>query len=391
MPWTDLFKSKKAQAVQADPQVRWFGKLPTYADYYSSKADQDWAVEFNDWILRGYEVYLGHFQAAQQPGTPVDKAARRLPLGCLVLRLPRSGMTVLAAVQDYGGDMQGRPFPLFFYVAVPTAQLPGPASVCVPRVARALRDLANLRDRVIRFLNSPGRFETVFDGREIDLAGFDGEFCDESWLEAARKISTAEWFAEVHTALPGLDLKGWYQRLLDWGHSIAGNESETFEPTFRFPLAMTLPVDAQMATWIRWLEPRMDLKRRLLSLTVSGEAGKGVGWLCVIARETVVEDFQLLTSLGGSLAYVDDATRLKAPAPAAAAQTAEAAALPAAESAASVADPASPPAQDGTPTTEETAPAEDAANGAVPNVYGEPLPLVSLADLAVPPRGALAV
>ena len=375
MPWTDLFKSKKTQALEADPQVRWFGKLPTYADYYSSKADQDWAVEFNDWILRGYEVYLGRFQSAQQQGVAVDKAARRLPLGCLVLRLPRSGMTVLACVQDYGGDMQGRPFPLFFYVAVPSERLPGPASNCVPRMARVMRDLMSLRDRVIRFLNSPGRFESVFDGRQIDLEGFDAESCDESWLEEARKISTAEWFAEVHSALPGLDLKGWYQRLLDWGQSIVGNESETFEPTFRFPLAMTLPVYPQVATWIRWLESRMDLKRRHLSMTVCGEAGKGVGWLCIIARETVVEDFQLLTSLGGSLAYVDDATRLRPAAPAAATQAVEAASAA-----------GSPPAQAGTPTPEEAALAEDAANGPVPNVHGEPLPLASLADLAEPPR-----
>ena len=53
MGWKEIFKSK----AKPDPRIRWFGKLPTYADYYRSPADEDWAVEFNDWILRGYEIY----------------------------------------------------------------------------------------------------------------------------------------------------------------------------------------------------------------------------------------------------------------------------------------------------------------------------------------------
>ena len=38
-----LFKSK-ASKLRADPRIRWFGKLPTYPDYYSSHADEEWAV-----------------------------------------------------------------------------------------------------------------------------------------------------------------------------------------------------------------------------------------------------------------------------------------------------------------------------------------------------------
>ena len=58
MGWTDLFKSKSARQ-NPDPQIRWFGKLPTYPDYYSSKADEAWAVEFNSWVLKGYERFIG--------------------------------------------------------------------------------------------------------------------------------------------------------------------------------------------------------------------------------------------------------------------------------------------------------------------------------------------
>ncbi len=56
MSWTDLFKSKSSK-LKPDPQIRWFGKLPTYADYYSSKTDANWAVEFNDWVLKVYQIY----------------------------------------------------------------------------------------------------------------------------------------------------------------------------------------------------------------------------------------------------------------------------------------------------------------------------------------------
>ena len=52
MSWTNLFKSRGGKA-KADPRIRWFGKLPTYPDYYSSPADEEWAVEFNDWVLKG--------------------------------------------------------------------------------------------------------------------------------------------------------------------------------------------------------------------------------------------------------------------------------------------------------------------------------------------------
>lgn len=385
MPWTDLFKSKKTPVLQADPQVRWFGKLPTYGDYYSSRTDQDWAVEFNDWVLRGFELYLNHFQAAQRSGASVEKATRRLPLGNLVLRLPRSGMTVLAAFQDYGGDMQGRPFPLVFYVALPTGQWPGPTSGTVPRIARALRDLNSLRDRVSRFFNSPGRFESVFEGRQVDLEGIDGQDCDGSWLDAAAKISLAEWFAEVYPVLPGMDLRAWYHRLTEWGRSIASNESETFEPTFRFPLAMTLPIDAQIAAWIRWLEPFMDLKRRHLSLAITGETGRGAGSLCIIARPAIVEDFQLLTSLGPSLPYVDDATRLKpaADAPAAAPQAPETAPAAPPAPAGAGASPGDAAGQESLAAGETEAAAGGQEND-VPQVRGELLPLVTLADLAAP-------
>src|SRR5262245_61054214 len=130
MGWTDLFKSKSSK-LKPDGALRWFGKLSTCRDYFNSPLDEEWAAEFNDWVMKGYEQYHARlasqsgvsFLAAQQEAG-VQKQRHLSPASC-ILRLPKSGMTVLASVQDYGGDSFGRPFPLCFYVGLPTAQWPG--------------------------------------------------------------------------------------------------------------------------------------------------------------------------------------------------------------------------------------------------------------------------
>ena len=55
----------------ADGRVRWFGKLPSYPDYYSSPADEDWSVEFNEWVLRGFELYQGRLASQKARPQPL--------------------------------------------------------------------------------------------------------------------------------------------------------------------------------------------------------------------------------------------------------------------------------------------------------------------------------
>ena len=84
MSWTDLFKKSR---LKTDPRIRWFGKLPTYPDYYSSPADEDWVVEFNDFVLKGFEIYQQ--RSGQSQG--------QLP------RLPVSGCFLCDAIGFRGG------------------------------------------------------------------------------------------------------------------------------------------------------------------------------------------------------------------------------------------------------------------------------------------------
>jgi hypothetical protein len=301
MSWKDLFKSKSVKA-KPDPRIRWFGKLPTYADYYSSPADEEWAVEFNDWVLKGFEMFLTR--------RPPGEHDARLPSAACILRLPKSAMTVFASIQDYGGDMRGRPFPLCFYVGVPSEPWPGPTSDHTVAAFKVLRELTKLREQVVRFFNAPGRFETVFGGRELDLASLDTEITDESWLAEARSLSVADWFDQAGQGLKVDDAQTWLQLVSAWGDTIAKLESEEFGPTLRFPLAMALPFEVQVPGWIRWIERRMDVKQRYLSLLVSKEPNGHTGRLSVVARPVVPEDFLLMTPLAGSLPYVDDVCAL---------------------------------------------------------------------------------
>ena len=298
MGLTDLFKSK-APKLEPDPSIRWFGKLPTYADYYRSKTNERWAVEFNDWVLKGFEVYQRRRSAdGNRPG--------RLPLAAVILRLPESGMTVFASIQDYGGDMRGRPFPLCFYAGVPTEQWTGPTSRALAPALRTIRDLAALRREVPRFLNSPGRFESQFGEREVDLSGIDGEAQDDTWLEQARKIPLADWVAAARAVLNTENADDWLGEVERKGEQIAKRESKSFEPTLRFPLAIGLPIEVQAAGWLRWLQSRMDLRRRSLSLMFSGELDRAVGHFSVVARVVDPEDFLLISSAADTLSCADD-------------------------------------------------------------------------------------
>ena len=313
MGWTDLFKSKKGPNLKPDPRIRWFGKLPTYADYYTSATDEEWAGEFNDWMLKGYELF--HSRALSRANVGDDGQGRkseRLPLAGCVLRLPKSGMTALASIQDYGGDMRGRHFPLSFYVGYPSGMWPAPTSDTVGPAIRVVESLMALREDVMSHFRSPGRFETRFGDREVDYADFERE-SDTAWRTKARTLDLNEWFNHVRPVLKIDDPSIWYDTITRWGRGISDHDAESFEPTFRFPLALNLSIDVQIAGWIRWLERRMDLSSRLLSLILTSSTTETVGYFTVIARPLVPDDFLLVTSLAASLSYVDDLASLLGP------------------------------------------------------------------------------
>ena len=304
MGWKDLFKARTVKA-KADPRVRWFGKLPTYADYYTSLADEDWAVEFNDWVLKGCEVYLG--RQRERGGDP------GFPSSAGVIRLPKSQFTVLCSIQDYGGDMRGRRFPLCFYVGVPTEQWPGPTSDTVLPALRAMQQLTRLREDVVRFLNSPGRFESAFGDREVDVSELDGSVCHDGWRPAARALVLDDWLTAARPALKAAEPGALRFIVNDWGKNIEQLASPSFSPVLRFPLVMSLPFETQVPGWLYWLGGRLDLTERALSLLMAEDANGLTGRLTVVARDVLPEDFLLFTSLADTLPYADDLCQVPPP------------------------------------------------------------------------------
>ena len=125
----------------------------------------------------------------------------------------------------------------------------------------------------------------------------------------------ADWFDAAREELGTEDLEAWLGRAVRWGDRIAALESDDFEPTLCLPLARSLNLYLQTAGWIRWLESRLNLKRRAVSLLLTDGSGDGqMRRLVLIARDPRAEDFVLLTPLGSSLRYVDDLSKREDPA-----------------------------------------------------------------------------
>ncbi len=305
MGWTDIFKSK-SERQQPDPRLRWFGKIPSYPDYHSSNVDEKWVVEFNDWILKGYEKYQSRVIESRAP-------RELIPLGACAIRLPENEMTVLASLLDFGGDSRNRPFPICFYAAIPSAQWSGPTANNVSSALTVLENLQSFKRDVARLLNTPGDNHQMdsFADREIPLDRIHNDHTNDAWVRDARLIPFQHWLESIAPAIPDSTPGQWLTALSGWGANITTLEGPDFEPTFRFPLAAGIPQDVQIASWLHWLEKRMDLSRRCVSLIITGDIPSHGGYLCVIARPLMSDDFILLTPQATDLPFVDDAATAK--------------------------------------------------------------------------------
>jgi hypothetical protein len=286
-----------------DTALRWFGKLPTYGDYYSSATDRDWTVEFHDWILKGFVAYRNC--GATQEGSPsvVHRSS-------WVVRLPKSNVTVLSAIADYGGDSHGRSFPLCFYVGLPTPTWPGPTANTVMDAMGVLDRLADVHAELGGVLASSRNVESVFSPRDLDVAAVSASGQNDSWRTVASETPFDKWFAGASALLKTKEQTAWVEAVMRWGQAIRSLESESRDATLRLPLSDAAPVDAQVAGWLCWLASYMDLERRRFSFAVTADSAHRASHLTVITRKVVPEDFLLGTSASGTLRHVDDACRL---------------------------------------------------------------------------------
>ena len=71
-----------------------------------------------------------------------------------------------------------------------------------------------------------------------------------------------------------------------------------------------MPPVAQACAWLRWLERRMPLEERYVSIFLPVVTSAPAARLTVIARAPVPGDFQLLADKLEAPAYVDDLSKL---------------------------------------------------------------------------------
>ncbi len=298
----NFFRSRN-DGLKPDPKLRWFGKLPTYADYYRTQGDEAWTVELCDWLLKGFELYC-----ARQAGE--GRRPERLANAIGVLRLPESQMTALVAFFDFGGDARGRPFPMCFYVGIPTELCLGLTLDRVAGVLKVLGDLMELRQEVELFTASARSIDDVFGSREMEVGALETNSMGADLWVTADQVDWNVWFDRIKPLLRIEDRAAWLSCVEAFGANLTASESRTFEPTVSFPIAGQSPLEIQVAGWIVWLGHRIDLGRRSLSLFVSGDLQAGPGSLTTVAHDLMPEDFLLLTSQATSLSYLDSLERV---------------------------------------------------------------------------------
>jgi hypothetical protein len=274
-----------------------------WGDYSVSSDDQPWALEVNEWILQGFTNYHTRTNGS-------NNKSGRMPIGAAILRMPKSNMTVFVSILDYGGDSVGRPFPMCFYVGVPTPMLPGPTSETLSAAGQVIHELFGLRKEIATFLHHPGSLQELMEDRCVDLSGLAQETDRDSWMVPTRDFTMGEWFDAAQDGLtaPSIDT---YLRAVAWyGKNIAAMNGQGFEPTFRFPLARGKSLTTQLAGWLRWLEGRLDLGSRTYSVMLTGDSPEAPGTVSTVFRELEPDDFMLLTNAASTLPYLDDLVTL---------------------------------------------------------------------------------
>ncbi len=301
MGWRDLFRSN---TPSPDLRIHWFGKLPDYADYYRSPSEQDWTVEFIDWILKGYQIYKGRL-GGEGSDNPV------LPSCGLLLRLPKTEMTVFASIRDYGGDMRGRSFPFCVFAGGPTSDFPGPSSNDAGLYLRVIEDLHALHSDVKTHLKTAQRLDALLGGRTRAVnsraEGDEGL----AWTEEAKSVALADWLDGLGSDSMAPDRQTWLKRAAAWGNNLAELDGKRVDATLRVPLSVGVDASLQISGWLLWLENRLDWSRRPLSLVVGADVANGAASLIVMAKGLEGEDFLLATPLAPTLACLDDLVAAK--------------------------------------------------------------------------------
>ena len=276
----------------ADSTLRWFGKLPTYADYLVQSEQPAWAREFGDWLIAGAARYH------QEPNRPEGPLAETRG----VTRLPKSGVAVCFSHRDYGGDARGRAFGFCFFCGAKDQALGSPSAAVNGSLA-AMDRLVAAHDELAQTSGGVTDVSSRFSSKSLKLDQTESIAMEDRLPD----VTWGQWYQEVRPLVEATSAESWAAQLSLLGQSIASSDGHNFEPHLRFPISGARDWAAQAVGWAQWLERRLREPARAWSWFHQAAANNGPSTWTVLGRSVLPEDFLLLTPCADSVTYLDNA------------------------------------------------------------------------------------
>lgn len=291
-----LRKPFAAAPANVDATLRWFGKLPSYADYLVPAEQPPWAREFDEWLIAG---------AARYHELPQHSNGSKMPESRGVLRLAKSGVAVCYAHSDHGGDSRGRDFGFCFFCGAADQGLASPSAAVADNLAAI-----GLLGSAQRELRETAKTSTEISGHFSSLGRRGGRAASAPMAERLQTVVWDEWFEEVRSQVDAGSAAEWVGRLSQFGRTIAASDGAKFETHVRFPISATREWEAQAFGWAKWLEQRLREPARAWSwVCATPAANQAPASWTVLGRAVLAEDYLLLTPAAEALAYIDHAGR----------------------------------------------------------------------------------
>lgn len=295
-----LGKLFSGQPAGGDVPLRAYGKLPMYAEYRRLEVAPGTPTAFTQWMDAGRLAWV---QAASQRGHAGSMVASRL-----VIQLPGSRDLVLASIWD-SRDTVGRLFPFSFFVVCPPDALGKDA---LERWAAALSVFEQFDGchGELKQLGSGGDFYRLFRARHVRLRPDDLADRARELLDRASRIDAAEWFQSC--GLPPGAAGDWFAALARRATRWKQQPAEAAQAAIGCPLAGGLSLGAQVAMWLRWLEPLARATGRMPWLVSPARADGAARYAYLLLRDPMPGDFQLLTSQAADYGFVENLHRVAA-------------------------------------------------------------------------------
>lgn len=281
--------------------LRAYGKLPFYAEYRRLEVAPGAPTAYSRWLDDGRLAWVRSPSKTEQGRTRGTR---------VLIVPPESKEYIVASIWD-GRDSLGRVFPFSFFIN------------CAPEALGA-----DLLEQWISADVIHQHFEQLY--RELTVIGQGGDFYK---LYGKRTVrlrpeDLADRVAEVRREAAAIPVENWLEQLkldppiepLDWFSDLTRRSRRWKASAAAGELALSCPLAGgysrigQMAVWLSWLGGFLPKSGRLVGLLVPSPEVPLPGAACVLARDVIADDFQLLTTDEPAYGFIEHLTaRLASP------------------------------------------------------------------------------